>query len=118
MEWCNDKLDLSIFLFGAHKCAAQACSQMDLHKPCSIARPSELLPGCTAGHSLGAAVAVLSTIKLLKQLPAGSQPQLACIIFACPAVGNAALADLVAASGWSGYFRNHLIPGKPVPLLG
>ena len=64
-----------------------------------------------AGHSLGAAVAVLCTLKLLKQLPVGSSPRLACVVFACPAIGNGALADLVTESGWQRFFRNHLVPG-------
>ena len=65
-----------------------------------------------AGHSLGAAVAALSTLRLLQQLPAGAQPAISCLTFACPAVGNAALADEVAARGWSPFFKNLLIPGE------
>ena len=64
-----------------------------------------------AGHSLGAAVAVLSTLRLLQQLPTGAQPAVSCLTFACPAIGNLALAEEVAARGWSPFFKNLLIPG-------
>ena len=65
-----------------------------------------------AGHSLGAAVAVLSTLRLLRQLPEGADPAVACLTFACPAVGNAALFEEVNQRGWQRFFKNFLIPGK------
>jgi hypothetical protein len=37
-------------------------------------------------------------------------PHLRCITFATPAIGNAALAELVETAGWGGYFRNYALP--------
>lgn len=68
--------------------------------------------GMCAGHSLGGAVAVLATLRLLRQLPAGAQPALSCNVFACPAIGNAALALYVKEHGWEHYFNNLLVPGR------
>ena len=56
-------------------------------------------------------MAVLSTLRLLQQLPTGAQPAVSCLTFACPAIGNVALAEEVAARGWSPFFKNLLIPG-------
>ena len=64
-----------------------------------------------AGHSLGGAVAVLAMLRLLRQLPPGAQPALRCNVFACPAIGNAALAAYVREMGWEHYFNNLLVPG-------
>ncbi len=64
-----------------------------------------------AGHSLGAAVASLSALQLLKQLPAQLHSSVASIGFAGPAFGNAALAAFVEAEGWSERFTNYLLPG-------
>ena len=67
--------------------------------------------GANAGHSLGGAVATLSVLRLLKQLPQGATPTVRCVTFACPAIGNLALAEYVRASGWEHLFQNYLIPG-------
>ena len=64
-----------------------------------------------AGHSLGGAVAVLCVLRLLRQLPPDAQPAVHCHVFACPAIGNAALAMYVKERGWERYFSNMLIPG-------
>ena len=68
-----------------------------------------------AGHSLGGAVAALSTLRLLRQLPSGHQPRVKCICFGSPAVGNAALAQLVARSGWEMLFHSVVLPGDLEP---
>ena len=67
--------------------------------------------GVGAGHSLGGAVATLSVLRLLKQLPQGATPTVRCVTFACPAIGNLALAEYVRSVGWEHLFQNYLIPG-------
>lgn len=69
---------------------------------------------CGAGHSLGGAVAVLCALRLLRQLPPGAKPALQVHVFACPAIGNAALALYVKERGWEHHFSNMLIPGAPL----
>lgn len=64
----------------------------------------------TAGHSLGGAVALLCTLRLLQGL-AGSTPSLQCICFGTPAIGNAALAAVVAEYGWESHILNLILPG-------
>ena len=59
---------------------------------------------------------MLCTLRLLKQLPSGASPRLACVTFACPAIGNAALAQYTKRAGWQRFFRNNLVPGER-PLL-
>ncbi len=66
-----------------------------------------------AGHSLGGAVALLCTLRLLQGLPGGT-PSLSCICFGTPAIGNAALAALVAEYGWSNHILNFILPGVPL----
>ena len=63
-----------------------------------------------AGHSLGGAVALLCTLRLLQGL-AGSTPSLQCICFGTPAIGNAALAAVVAEYGWESHILNFVLPG-------
>lgn len=63
------------------------------------------------GHSLGGAVALLCTLNLLHALGDGANPKLACVGFATPAVGNAALADHTKAKGWDSFITNYLVPG-------
>ncbi len=64
-----------------------------------------------AGHSLGGAVALLCTLRLLQGLPRGD-PSLYCICFGTPAIGNAALAALVAEYGWESHILNFVLPGQ------
>jgi len=92
------------------------------------------LPRGAAGHSLGGAVAQLCALDLLHgpasdqpcegpypdpalDLPhaaAGARPPaVAAIGWATPAVGNAALAELVAARGWGARLVTFLLPGAP-----
>ena len=56
-------------------------------------------------------MATLCTLRLLRQLPQDSNPGVACITFACPAIGNSALVDCVQTTGWEPFFRNMLVPG-------
>ena len=58
-------------------------------------------------------MALLCTLRLLRQLPPGAQPAVHCHVFACPAIGNEALALYVKERGWERYFSNMLIPGDP-----
>ncbi|GIL88442.1 hypothetical protein Vretifemale_16406 [Volvox reticuliferus] len=62
------------------------------------------------GHSLGGAVAKLCTLRLLRELPDWPRPRVRCIAFATPAVGNAALAELVENAGWANHFSTYYLP--------
>lgn len=64
-----------------------------------------------AGHSLGGAVAQLCTLDLLQAAGPGAPPNVSCVGFATPAVGNAALAAHIAACGWERRFVTYLLPG-------
>lgn len=64
-----------------------------------------------AGHSLGGAVAQLCALDLLQAAGAGAPPDVSCVGFATPAVGNAALAAHIAARGWGRRFVTYLLPG-------
>jgi hypothetical protein len=86
------------------------------------------------GHSLGGAVAMLGAVSLLREESAAQRaagggwggdgsgegggggaaardPQIRCISFAAPPVGNEALAREVAAAGWDQYISNFVLPG-------
>lgn len=73
------------------------------------------------GHSLGGAVATLTTVRLLRSLhtaqPLGESsshqdPQIRCISFATPAVANTDLLQEVAEAGWDKYITNIVLPGR------
>lgn len=68
-----------------------------------------------AGHSLGGAVAKLCTLRLLRRLPpaAAAAGRVRCCTFGAPALGNAALAALVAARRWDRLFYSLTLPGAP-----
>ncbi|DBA94509.1 TPA: hypothetical protein ACH3X1_002100 [Trebouxia sp. C0004] len=68
------------------------------------------------GHSLGGAVALLCTLRLLQGLPKGD-PSLYCICFGTPAIGNAALAALVAEYGWESHILNFILPEDIIPRI-
>ena len=57
-------------------------------------------------------MAKLSTLRLLRELPEWPAPRVKCMCFATPAVGNAALADLVKNAGWAGAFKTFFLPGN------
>lgn len=65
------------------------------------------------GHSLGGAVAALTTVQLLRQsaAPLVDDPQVRCISFATPAVANTSLLEEVTAAGWDRYITNIVLPG-------
>lgn len=65
-----------------------------------------------AGHSLGGAVALLCTLRLLQGLSSSTR-SVQCICFGTPAVGNAALAAVVAEYGWESHILNFVLPGAP-----
>ncbi|KAH7286299.1 hypothetical protein KP509_33G068100 [Ceratopteris richardii] len=80
------------------------------------------------GHSLGGAVAVLTTLAILKVLgrsssssPSNSKKEkhvnVKCITFSQPPVGNAALRDYVNEQGWHGHFRTYCIPEDLIPRI-
>ncbi|KAK9839062.1 hypothetical protein WJX74_008663 [Apatococcus lobatus] len=62
------------------------------------------------GHSLGGAVAMLCTLRLLESLPSQHHLQISCYSFASPAIGNASLLNLTEAQGWSQHMTNFLLP--------
>jgi hypothetical protein len=86
------------------------------------------------GHSLGGAVAALTTVRLLQALaipqanrkttssiqqaavakgsPVNPDPMVRCISFATPAVANDHLLQEVSAAGWDEYIVNIVIPGE------
>ena len=68
-----------------------------------------------AGHSLGGGVALLCTLDLLHSLGDAANPNLACVGFATPAVGNAALVEHAMAKGWDKFITNYLVPGQCTP---
>ncbi|KAL4192790.1 hypothetical protein AMTRI_Chr06g173710 [Amborella trichopoda] len=75
------------------------------------------------GHSLGGAVAVLSTLAILRVVASPSsvkeneRVQVKCITFSQPPVGNAALRDYVQKKGWQHYFKTYCIPEDLVPRI-
>jgi alpha-beta hydrolase superfamily lysophospholipase len=72
---------------------------------------------CIAGHSLGGAIALLCTLDLLHSLGDEPNPNVTCVGFATPAVGNAALAEYVKNKGWQKYITNYLVPGQSLIVL-
>ncbi|KAJ0926982.1 putative fungal lipase-like domain, alpha/Beta hydrolase [Helianthus annuus] len=75
------------------------------------------------GHSLGGAVAVLSTLAILRVIASASSSKeqeripVKCITFSQPPVGNAALRDYVNEKGWQQYFKTYCIPEDLVPRI-
>ncbi|XP_072952480.1 uncharacterized protein [Typha angustifolia] len=75
------------------------------------------------GHSLGGAVAALSTLAILRLLASSTlskekgEVQVKCITFSQPPVGNAALRDYVHQKGWQSYFKSYCIPEDLVPRI-
>ncbi|KAK9055620.1 hypothetical protein SSX86_026705 [Deinandra increscens subsp. villosa] len=75
------------------------------------------------GHSLGGAVAVLSTLAILRVIASASSSKeqvrvpVKCITFSQPPVGNAALRDYVNDNGWQQYFKTYCIPEDLVPRI-
>ncbi|KAL9273644.1 EDS1-like protein, partial [Drosera capensis] len=75
------------------------------------------------GHSLGGAVAALSTLSILRviaeSLPSkeSEKVDVKCITFSQPPVGNAALRDYVNKKGWQHYFKTYCIPEDLVPRI-
>lgn len=69
-----------------------------------------MLTAIFVGHSLGGAVAVLCTLRLLRYLPQDAAVR--CIVFGTPAIGNAALADLVSSRGWQAHFSSIALQGR------
>ena len=66
------------------------------------------------GHSLGGAVAMLCTLRLLEMLPVRQRNKIGCYSFASPAIGNASLLKLSENYGWAQHITNFLLPGIPV----
>lgn len=87
----------------------------DTQEACVAACVADLL--CVAGHSLGGAIALLCTLDLLHSLGDEPNPNVTCVGFATPAVGNAALAEYVKNKGWQKYITNYLVPGQSWIIL-
>lgn len=68
------------------------------------------------GHSLGGAVALLCTLRLLQGLSSSTR-SVQCICFGTPAVGNAALAAVVAEYGWESHILNFVLPEDIIPRM-
>ncbi|GAB2282419.1 hypothetical protein Dimus_016963 [Dionaea muscipula] len=75
------------------------------------------------GHSLGGAVAALSTLAILRVIAASTPSKendkvpVKCVTFSQPPVGNAALRDYVNKRGWQRYFKTYCIPEDLVPRI-
>lgn len=76
------------------------------------------------GHSLGGAVAILCTLRLLSLLSSTSPDQsgdvsrvLKCICFGTPALGNRALRKHVASKGWTSVITCYALSADPVPRV-
>ncbi|EFJ12149.1 hypothetical protein SELMODRAFT_20285, partial [Selaginella moellendorffii] len=71
------------------------------------------------GHSLGGAVAVLTTLAILRVFSSrnGGKLNVKCITFSQPPVGNRALRDYVHRSGWQQHFHTYCIPEDVVPRI-
>jgi alpha-beta hydrolase superfamily lysophospholipase len=98
-----------------------------LHEAATVAGKRLVL----TGHSLGGAVAVLTTVRLLRALASGAalhsssggghdtppllnseaEPLIRCISFATPAVANTQLLQEVTAAGWDQFITNIVMPG-------
>jgi alpha-beta hydrolase superfamily lysophospholipase len=105
-----------------------AVSISELHAAAAAAGKRLVL----TGHSLGGAVAVLTTVRLLRSLTAehasssptaaaaglghlsneGREPHVRCISFATPAMANSDLLQEVTAAGWDQYITNIVMPGE------
>eukprot|EP00887_Chlorella_sp_A99_P008199 scaffold12.g8199.t1 len=68
------------------------------------------------GHSLGGAVAVLATLRLLSQLPPSQHASVQAIGFAVPPVGGAGLAAAVQAQQWEERLLSYYLPEDWLPL--
>jgi len=111
-----------------------AVSISELHAAAAAAGKRLVL----TGHSLGGAVAVLTTVRLLRTLAAAAagqaqgpisdssataaaagfgllgdsaDPRVRCISFATPAMANSHLLQEVTAAGWDQYITNIVMPG-------
>lgn len=105
-----------------------AVSISELHAAAAAAGKRLVL----TGHSLGGAVAVLTTVRLLRSLAAAqaqggssavaaagsdaadAEPRVRCISFATPAMANSDLLQEVTAAGWDQYITNIVMPEDPV----
>jgi len=70
------------------------------------------------GHSLGGAVAVLCTLRLLRELGSlGKLGHVRCITFGMPGVGSAALAEHVRQQNWDTCFISYATPGDLIATI-
>lgn len=72
----------------------------------------------SAGHSLGAAVAMLCALRLHAQFPhPDGRHGIRCYTFGAPAIGNKALASWVSSAGFREDFHNFILPGGCIAAL-
>jgi hypothetical protein len=69
------------------------------------------------GHSLGGALAVLTTLRLLSDDLAAFQGRLSCVTIGAPWVGNSALTRKVQRCGWEKYFHHLVYRADIVPRV-
>ena len=69
------------------------------------------------GHSLGGALAILVTLRLLTDDLAAFKNRIMCVTLGAPLVGNTALTRKVQRCGWTEYFHNLVYRSDIVPRL-
>lgn len=73
---------------------------------------------CSAGHSLGGAVAALCALRLLHSGTGPDLPTVSCIGFGTPPLGNRALAGLIKRRTWDKHIRHIRLAGMSHRLGG
>lgn len=71
---------------------------------------------CSAGHSLGGAVAALCALRLLHSGTGHDLPAVSCIGFGTPPLGNRALAGLIKRRTWDKHIRHIRLAGMSYRL--
>ncbi|KAF3796542.1 hypothetical protein EJ110_NYTH01619 [Nymphaea thermarum] len=69
------------------------------------------------GLSNGGAAAILATIWLLETHRRDPKPDVLCITFGAPLVGDKIVGHAIRREGWSSCFRNFVFPRDPIPRI-
>jgi hypothetical protein len=69
------------------------------------------------GHSLGGALAALTTLRHLKDDLGTFQDKILCVTLGAPLIGNSALTRRIQRSGWTKYFHHLVYRSDVVPRL-